>query len=152
MSEAESTEHGSGYGPSAAPINERGRAYDPDAPEDERNWALYMHLSMLIHIIVPVIGIVLPIVLWLNRKDQSPFIDDHGREAINFQISLMIYSIALPILAAIIGILTCGLGWILMIPASIGPYALGVVGMILACSASTRGEFYRYPMTMRFIH
>jgi uncharacterized protein len=126
------------------PINERGRAFDPDVTSDERTYALMMHLSLLAHIVLTGFAIIVPIIMWNMKKDESPFLDDHGREAVNFQISLIIYSIIwIPI-----GILTCGIGFILVLL----PYILGIVGMIQAAAAANRGEFYRYPMTFRFIH
>lgn len=133
------------------PVNAMGRAYDPDATSDERTYAMFIHLSLLGHIVLTFVAIAIPIIMWAVKKAESPFLDDHGREAINFQISLFIWSILLPILAAIIGVLTCGVGLILLIPAALLPYILGLVGMIQAAIAANRGEFYRYPMTFRFL-
>ena len=126
------------------PINERGRAYDPDVTDDERTFALWMHLTGLGHIILTGLAIIAPIVMWQIKKDDSPFLDDHGTEAVNFQLSLIIYSIAL----VPIGILTCSAGFFLYIPL----YVLALIGMIQAAQAANRGEFYRYPMTLRMIH
>lgn len=131
----------------APPVNEQGRAFDPDATSDERSYALFLHLSLLGHLVLTLLVIIVPIVMWISKKDESPFIDDHGREAINFQISLLIYSILFTILAIPIGFLTCGIGFVL----AFFPYILGLVGMIQASMAANRGEFYRYPMNMRFL-
>ncbi|MCA9277156.1 MAG: DUF4870 domain-containing protein, partial [Phycisphaerales bacterium] len=128
------------------PVNERGRAYDPDVTDDERTYALMLHLSLLAHAVLTFIALAIPIIMWQVKKEQSPFLDDHGREAVNFQISLIIWSIALPIIAALIGLLTCGVGLILLVPAALLPYVIGVIGMIQAAVAANRGEFYRYPM------
>ena len=125
------------------PVNERGRAYDPDVTDDERTYALLMHLSLLGHVILSILAIVAPIIMWSIKKEQSPFLDDHGREAINFQISLIIHSVLL----LAIGIITCGVGFFLYIPL----YVLAVIGMIQAAQAANRGEFFRYPMTFRFV-
>ncbi len=133
------------------PVNTRGRAYDPDVTDDERTYALMLHLSLLAHVVLTLIAIIIPIVMWQAKKKESPFLDDHGREAVNFQISLIIWSIALPIIAALVGLITCGVGLVLLIPAAILPYIVGVVGMIQASMAANRGEFYRYPMTFRFV-
>jgi len=130
------------------PVNAMGRAYDPDATDDERTYAMFMHLVLLAHLVLSGIAIVIPIIMWAVKKDQSPFLDDHGREAINFQISLFIWSIIFAIVAIPLGVLTCGVGFVI----ALVPYVLGVVGMIQASTAANRGEFYRYPMTMRFLH
>jgi uncharacterized Tic20 family protein len=133
------------------PVNERGRAYDPDTTDDERTYALFMHLSLMAHLVLTFFAIAIPIVMWQTKKESSPFLDDHGREALNFQISILIWAIVLPILVAIVGVLTCGIGLILLIPAALLPYILGLIGMIQAAMAANRGEFYRYPMTFRFV-
>jgi uncharacterized protein len=131
-------------------VNERGRAVEPNVTDDEKTWALLMHLSLLGHLVVPFLTVLAPLFMWTSKKDKSPFIDDHGREALNFQITLIIYSFALPAIAALIGLITCGVGFLLLIPAALLPYVLGIVGMIPAAMAANRGEYYRYPMTIRF--
>jgi uncharacterized Tic20 family protein len=130
------------------PINAAGKAYDPDATNDERSYALFMHLSLLAHIVLSIIAIAIPIIMWSVKKGESPFLDDHGREAINFQISLMIWSVVFALVSIPLGFLTCGVGFIV----ALVPYVLGIVGMIQAATAANRGEFYRYPMTMRFLN
>ncbi len=127
------------------PLNAQGRAYDPDATPDERTFALMMHLTLLGHVLLWGIAIAAPLIMWSIKKDESPFLDDHGREALNFQISLIIYTIFIFPL----GLITCGIGFVVF---PILLYVLGLIGMIQAAIAANRGEFYRYPMTIRFIH
>ena len=81
--------------------------------------------------------------LWLIKKDESPFIDDHGRESVNMQLSLLVYSAGLFIL----GFLTCGVGWALMGVVGI----LGIILAVLGSLAAHRGEYYRYPAVIRFL-
>lgn len=119
------------------------RVVDATAQEWERTYAMFTHLSLLtIHFLMPVIP---ALVLWLVKRERSPFIDDHGREAVNFQISLVLYAL---IVVPIVGLLTCGIGWVLWL----GVYVLGLVGMILAAIAANKGEYYRYPACVRFLH
>ena len=129
------------------PVNERGRSYDPDVTDDERTFALLMHLSLLAHTVLTIIAFGIPLIMWLVKKDDSPFLDDHGREAINFQISLLIWSIIFTIVAIPITIITCGVGFVV----AFVPTIIAIVGMIQASIAANRGEFYRYPMTFRFV-
>ena len=129
------------------PVNERGRAYDPDATNDERTYALFMHLSLLAHIVLTLFAILIPIIMWQVKKDESPFIDDHGREAVNFQISLIIWSIIFTVVSIPLGFLTCGVGFAI----ALVPYIIGLIGMIQSAQAANHGEFYRYPMTFRLI-
>lgn len=107
---------------------------------------MYTHLvPLLAHLGGPIVfPIIAAIIMWQIKKDQNPFLDDHGREATNFQISLAIYTvIVIPLAAAI----TCGLGLFLFIPLLI----LNIVGCVLAAKAAHRGEYYRYPMSIRIV-
>ncbi len=129
------------------PVNERGRAYDPDATDDERTYALLMHLSLLAHMVLTIIAFGIPLIMWLVKKDESSFLDDHGREAVNFQISLLIWSIIFTVVAIPLSIITCGVGVVV----AFIPTVVAIVGMIQASVAANRGEFYRYPMTFRIV-
>ncbi|MDQ7014348.1 MAG: DUF4870 domain-containing protein [Planctomycetota bacterium] len=124
--------------------NAQNRLVDHDASDSERQLAMWMHLSLLGHLFAPLVIFVVPLVLWLVQKDDSPFVDDHGKETLNFHLTLFFYSFLLGAL----GFVTCGVAWAL-IP---GIYVLGIVGMVLASKAAHRGEYYRYPMTIRFLH
>jgi len=119
------------------------RLVDENATSDERTYAVFTHLSLLAHLLTGGLGIVVAIIMWLIKRDTSPFIDDHGREAINFQLSLIIYLISCGFL-----VIVCGIGLIIM------PfvYVLAIVGMIMAVMAANRGEYFRYPATIRFLH
>ena len=121
--------------------NTNGRMVDPHAEEWERTYTMFTHLSLLtVHLLVPVLP---ALAMWLIKRDKSPFVDDHGREAVNFQISLLLYTI----LSALL-IPACGIGALFML----ATYILGLVGMVIAAIAANRGEYYRYPATIRFLH
>lgn len=128
------------------PLNAQGKAFDPDATADERSFAMFMHLTLLLNLtgIGGPISFIAVLIMWLIKKDESPFLDDHGREAVNFQISLFLWGLILGLGA----IFTCGLSLIFLIAIPI----VGAIGMIYAAVAANRGEFYRYPMTFRFLH
>jgi uncharacterized Tic20 family protein len=115
----------------------------PELPgAEERNWATFAHLSALAALIVPGFGAVLgPLVIWLLKKNQLPFVNDQGREALNFQITVMIAGIVCWMLAWIfIGVLLFGL------------LALAdLVCIILAAVKSSEGVAYRYPFNLRLI-
>lgn len=130
-----------------------GRVRDPHAQEWERTYAMWTHLAGLFGGIAAAasagislpLSLVIVLILWLVKRDQSPFIDDHGKEAVNFQISLLLYAI---VLVPIAGVITCGLGFLLIIPVAL----LAIIGGILAATAANRGEYYRYPATIRLVH
>jgi hypothetical protein len=91
--------------------------------------------------VVPFGNIIGPLVVWLVKKDESAFVDDQGKEAINFQISVTIYMIVCVILAFVI------IGIFLAIALAI----FDLVVTILAAISSNSGEYYRYPVCIRFI-
>src|SRR3954469_8419096 len=127
-------------------VDGKGRVVDAQAAEWERTYSMFTHLTLLA-LAIPLFPVpVIPaLVLWLIKRDRSPFVDDHGREAVNFQLSLVLYALVAVPLA---GLVTCGLGFLLWLPV----YALGMVGMILAAIAAHKGQYYRYPATIRFLH
>ena len=92
--------------------------------------------------------IIAAIIMWQIKKSESPFLDDHGREATNFQISMAIYTV---VLIPLLILITCGLALILTIPAAILLLVLNIVGCVLAAKAAHRGEYYRYPMSIRVV-
>jgi len=133
-----------------------GRLRDDSAPPNERQFALFNHLAGLLSLIdFAVIGFVTSLVMWLVKRDESEFLDDHGKEAVNFQISLGIYWIALFVIGAPTIVATLGIGVILVVPLAILGglllIALRIYGCVSAAMAANRGEFYRYPMCLRLV-
>lgn len=109
----------------------------------ERTTALLMHASLLTwHVLLPIVP---ALGLWLWRRKRSAFLDDHGREALNFQVSLLIYAGVV----ALLGSATCGVAWYIGLPAL---YLFAIVAMILACARARKGLTHRYPATLRLIH
>jgi uncharacterized protein len=116
----------------------------PGAPptETERTWGMLAHLSALAGLVMPLIGIVLgPLVVLLVRHDRSPFIEAHAKEALNFNITVLIAAVCCFILMLVfIGIL---LGAALFI-------AWLVMTLVAAIKAS-EGVIYHYPFALRFV-
>ncbi len=104
-------------------------------------------MGMLVHLLALLTGFLGVLIIWLVKKDQSRFIDHHGKEALNFMITCF--------LAAMIGIvfavITMGLGMIIVLPLFMLIWVGSLVFEIMACIAANRGEWYRIPMTIRFI-
>jgi len=98
---------------------------------------------------VPFGNILGPLVIWLIKRDEFPFVDDQGKEALNFQISVTIYGFALAI-ASVVMILSC-----ILLPVAllllIAWMVLQLVLIISAAVKASRGEYYRYPITIRFV-
>lgn len=123
------------------------RIVDQQVTSDERTYAMLVHLTLLITVL-PGVGalaaIVVALVMWLVKRHDSTYIDDHGREALNFQISLIIYSLVFGVLGV------CSGGILLVFVLFV--FIFGIVGMIMAAVAANRGEYFRYPATIRFLH
>lgn len=120
--------------------------------EWERTYAVWTHRGTLIACIVAVCSlgfgfwtpIVFAFVMWLGKRERSAFIDDHAKEALNFAISLVIYSG----IAFVAMFVTLGLSWILFGPALA---ILTFVGFLSASRHANRGAYYRYPMCLRLV-
>lgn len=118
---------------------------------EERTWALIAHLSTFTAFISG-IGVVLgPLVVWLIKRDTMPFVAEHAREALNFNITVMLAGLAL-IIFTIFTIITVGIGALLTIPAGLALFALWIVFTIIAAINANNGQPYRYPFTLRLIN
>jgi uncharacterized Tic20 family protein len=115
----------------------------PEISRDARMWAMICHLAGLAGFVIPVVisGIIAPLVIWQIKKEDDPFIDVNGKEAVNFQISVGIYAlISIPLCFACIGLVT--------LPAVM---IFNLVFLIIAAIKANNGERYRYPLCIRFI-
>lgn len=141
-----------------SPISEKsGRFVDETSESADRTYAMFTHLVGLISLSdgAGLLGPIGTLIMWRIKARESHFLDDHGREAMNFQISLLIYFIVGAIALAIFTAVTFGVGAVVAVPSGgIGIAALLVlrlVGSIRGAIAASRGEYYRYPMCMRLI-
>ncbi len=120
---------------------------------EEKQWAMFAHLSALVGGILTSgwagsIGCFIgPLVIWLVKKDTLPFVDDQGKEALNFNITVGIVFLALLILS----IVTFGIGLIVAVPLWIIIGIAWLVFTIIAAVKANNGERYRYPLTLRLI-
>ncbi|HLU31794.1 MAG TPA: DUF4870 domain-containing protein [Acidimicrobiia bacterium] len=122
----------------------------PTPSSDQQTWRVLAHASALIQFIgIP--SFVGPLVVWLLRRDDA-VVEPHAREALNFQLSLIIY-FAIGIVVGIIALVTLvGIPLAVLIFAFLGVLLLAeVVFAILASLAASRGEFYRYPLSIELI-
>jgi uncharacterized Tic20 family protein len=112
--------------------------------KDARKWAMFCHLSGLAGLIplTPAFGsIIAPLIIWQIKKDEFEFVDEQGKEALNFQISILIYALAAGLLCFV-----C-IGFVLL-PAV---YIFDLIFLLIAAVKSNNGEHYRYPICIRFI-
>lgn len=113
-----------------------------NAPDkDERLWGMLCHLMAFSGYLIPFGSVLGPLVIWLIKKDEMPFVNDQGKESLNFQLTMFIAVIISAILMLVlVGFLLLG---VLII------YQIIVV--IMASIKANEGVRYRYPYTIRFI-
>lgn len=114
----------------------------PSVLPNERSWAALCHASALLGVLFHFPGHILgPLIVWLVKRGDSPELDAHGKEALNFQISMLIYNCVAAVFCLIlIGLLFLAILWV-----------LNALFVIIAAIQASDGKFYRYPMTIRFI-
>jgi uncharacterized protein len=107
---------------------------------DARQWAMLAHLSALAGLVI-VLNWLGPLIIYLVKKDEHPFIEDQSREALNFNISVFIYSL-------VSGILILVVIGVLLLPAILIAW---VILTVIAAVRANNGEAYRYPLSIRFV-
>ncbi len=108
---------------------------------DDKNWAMLCHLGAFAGFVLPFANVFVPLVLWLMKKDTSAFIEAHGKEVVNFQLTLtgilavctLLYFVLIGFMFHIIFVL------------------FGVVVTVLGAIKAQNGEGFRYPMTLRLV-
>ena len=108
---------------------------------DEKQMGLWLHLSQLANVLLFPVGIVAPIIIWQTQKDKMPALDSHGKMVVNWMISETIYMFAsIVLLFLIVGIV------LLPIVALIG-----IIFPIIGAVKANNGEFWEYPLTIKFL-
>ena len=127
------------YGQYGRPVNHGYQAppgtYGPRPGSDDTTMAMLAHLLGLLT------SFVGPLVLYLTKKDESPYVRDQAAEALNFQLTVLIAYFVCMILAFVL------IGFLLMFLLWIG----SIIVAVIAAVAADRGENHRYPMTIRFV-
>src|SRR5262249_11468845 len=122
--------------PAAVPL------LDPVAAEQQtRQWAMFLHLSLLAGFVVPLAGLVLPIVIWQLKKTELPELDVHGKIVVNWIISMIIYGFVSAILILVL----------IGIPLLIAVGIVGIVFPIIGGIKANNGEVWKYPLSIPFV-
>ena len=107
-----------------------------------RTWCVLAHATALVGFLVPVAGhIVGPLIIWLAKRQDSPEIDAHGKESLNFQISMLIWNLISGVLCLVV------IGFFMLAILHI----LNIIFVIIASIQASEGKLYRYPLAMRLI-
>jgi len=111
--------------------------------KEERTWGMFCHLVVFLGFIFPIpfVTIIGPLVIWLIKRDEMPFVDDQGKESLNFQITM---TLALIVSALLIFVL---IGFVLIVVVLVFQFIVVIIASIKA----NEGVYYRYPLSFRFI-
>lgn len=112
---------------------------------DERLWATLAHLAAFIGLLTTAgaLAVLGPLVVWLLKKDESSYVAHHAREALNFQITMLIAAAVL----FVAGYFTCGISWALFVPVGVANVVLSIVGAVKA----NEGQRWTYPFSLRLV-
>jgi uncharacterized Tic20 family protein len=115
--------------PTGAPTNE------------ERQWGLFAHLSALSGFVIPFGSVLGPLIVWQVKKNEMPFVDDQGKEALNFQITVFLAILVCLVLTVVL------IGFLLLPLVALTALVFSIIGGIKA----NEGVAYRYPFALRLI-
>lgn len=131
-------EHGPEGGGAAGPAG--GEARVGAGSKESRNWALFAHLSAFVAAWVA-LAFLGPLVIWLVKRHEDAFVETHAREALNFNLTLLIWvGVGIVLAFLLVGIpllIAIGIAWIVL--------------TIRGAIAASNGDTYRYPFTIRFV-
>ena len=133
-------------------INPAPAGADSTISAEERQWAMFAHLSALAGgLLTSAIGgwgfFIGPLVIWLMKKDTMPFVADQAKEALNFNITVS----AIFVILLILSLVTLGIGFLVTAPLMLIIGVAALVFIIIAAVKSNQGIAYRYPMTVRLV-
>ncbi len=109
--------------------------------KEEKTYGMLSHLVSFAGYIIPLGNIIGPLVVWLLKKNESSYVDYHGKESLNFQISILIYVVVSIILSFVL----------IGIPLLIALAIFDIVVVIIAAIRANDGEYYQYPLCIRFL-
>lgn len=114
---------------------------DTSLSKDERMWGMLCHISAFAFFIFPFGNIIGPLVIWLIKRDVYQFVNEQGKESLNFQISITIYALA----ALLLSIILIG------IPILIALFFFNFIMVVVAAIKANDGYHYRYPLSIELV-
>lgn len=109
--------------------------------QNTKTWAMILHFSVFAGYVVPMAGLIVPILIWQLKKQEMPELDSHGRMVANYLISLLIYSVACVVLMVV------GIGILLALVLGLVSIIYPIIGGIKANS----GELWSYPGVIKIL-
>ena len=126
----------------SSPMDDTGQAeQSSDIDPNVRQWSMFLHFSLLASLVIPIAGIVVPIIIWQIKKVEMPLIDTHGKIVVNWIISVVIYGAVSIVLSFVF----------IGIPMLIALGVLCIVFPILGGIKANNGEVWKYPLSINFL-
>lgn len=144
-----------GTTPEGGPV--RPESYPPpqhsasDFDSQQRMWAMWCHLAAFATFIIPLGSVLGPLLVWLTKRQDYPLVDEEGKRALNFQITMAICFVVL-FIVVFAGVVS-GTGLVVAIAAAFG-FILGIAWLVLVIFAAMRtneGKRFHYPLSIRFL-
>ncbi|MEE2713376.1 MAG: DUF4870 domain-containing protein [Planctomycetota bacterium] len=107
-----------------------------------RQWGMFLHMSLLLGFLIPVLGLVVPILIWQLKRDEFPGIDPHGKNVMNWIISFFIYGVGSAILCMVI----------IGIPMLMALGVCGIIFPIIGGIKANDSEVWEYPLAIKFLN
>lgn len=129
-------------------------------PSLDRTWAMWSHLGPLLVLVgglllsagaLSIFAFVFPLVVMNTVGSRSAPVRAHAVESLNFQLTMLVYGVSLLVLTVVVGLVTFGIGLLVLIPVILALAVFEVVVMVIASVQASNGGFYRYPITIRFV-
>ncbi len=108
---------------------------------EEKTYLMLMHLSQFAGFVVPFLGYIAPVLMWISNKDTHVNVDKHGKNIINFLLSCFIYAV----ISCFLIIILIGIPLLLLLG------VLYIVFIIMAAVKANKGEYWEYPLTIKFL-
>lgn len=139
-------------------VEQRGKDFvDPRVTSDDRMYGTFLNLVPLITLTGPgwIASIIVALVMWRIKAKDSDFLDDHGKEVVNFVLSLGVWVLILVVGGLVLSTATLGLAVPLVILVGVlvglGGWVVILIGSIRGALAANKGQYHRYPVTFRFL-
>lgn len=122
-------------------MDENTQAPVPTPSQEARQWAMFCHFAAFLGFVFPLGNLIGPLIVWQIKKDLDPFVDEQGKEALNFQISVAIaFMLSVLLMLVVVGFLLASL-------VAIGAIVLTIIAGIKV----NEGQAYRYPFSWRLV-
>ena len=123
------------------------------SPQDERTWGAISHAGAVVAMICSAgfLGFIASIAVYVIHKDRGPFVRAHAANSINIQISMFIWLVVATVVYVVLGVLTLGIGFLVLLPIFLVPLVVAGVLHVIGAVKAYNGEWWNPPLTPSFV-